>query len=228
LKILIAGASGGIGSFLAKKFSEKGFQVFGTYNSHSPMKDLPYEMTKVDVTQELEIETWINNVANTSDKLCLIYCIGNNYNCMSHKAESNQWIEVINTNLIGAHLVIRYILPYMREKKFGRIILFSSIVPQIGVPGTSAYSASKSGLWGLCKAVAAENTAYGVTINTINLGYFDIGMIKDVPIEYLNKILDTIPMKRLGNPENILLTVEYLIANDYITGSQINLNGGLY
>ena len=228
MKILIAGASGGIGSFLAKKFSEKGFQVFGTYNSHSPMKDLPYEMTKVDVTQELEIETWINNVANTSDKLCLIYCIGNNYNCMSHKAESNQWIEVINTNLIGAHLVIRYILPYMREKKFGRIILFSSIVPQIGVPGTSAYSASKSGLWGLCKAVAAENTAYGVTINTINLGYFDIGMIKDVPIEYLNKILDTIPMKRLGNPENILLTVEYLIANDYITGSQINLNGGLY
>ena len=228
MKILIAGASGGIGSFLAKKFSEKGFQVFGTYNSHSPMKDLPYEMTKVDVTQELEIETWINNVANTSDKLCLIYCIGNNYNCMSHKAESNQWIEVINTNLIGAHLVIRYILPYMRGKKFGRIILFSSIVPQIGVPGTSAYSASKSGLWGLCKAVAAENTAYGVTINTINLGYFDIGMIKDVPIEYLNKILDTIPMKRLGDPENILLTVEYLIANDYITGSQINLNGELY
>ncbi len=228
MKILIAGASGGIGKFLAEKFCNKGFQVYGTYNSHPPMKDLAYKMTKVDVNKESDIESWINNVANSSDRLCLIYSAGINYNCFSHKAEMNKWIEVIKVNLIGAQFVLKHILHIMRKNKFGRIILFSSVVPQIGVAGTSAYSASKAGLWGLCKAVASENATYGITINTINLGYFNIGMIKDVPPEYLDKIVDTIPMKKLGYPENILRTVEYLIANDYITGSQINLNGGLY
>ena len=228
MKILIAGASGGMGKFLAEKFSDKGFQVYGTYNSHPPMKDLAYKMIKVDVTQESDVESWINNVAISSDKLCLVYSAGINYNCFSHKAEMNKLIEVIKVNLIGAQFALKHILPIMRKNKFGRIILFSSVVPQIGVPGTSAYSASKAGLWGLCKAVALENAAYGITINTINLGYFDIGMIKDVPTEYLDKIVDTIPMKNLGDPENILRTVEYLMNTDYITGCQINLNGGLY
>ena len=228
MKILIAGASGGIGKYLAEQFSEKGFEVFGTYNSHPPKQNLKYKMDKVDVTKEPEIEEWINNVANCSDELSFIYCVGLNYNCITHKAETDKWLEVINTNLIGAQLSLKHILPLMRNKRYGRIILFSSVVPQIGVPGTSAYSSSKAGLWGLTKTVAIENATYGITINTVNLGYFDIGMIKDVPTELLNKIINTIPMEKLGDPINILQTVEYLIATDYITGSQINLNGGLY
>jgi len=228
LKILIAGASGGIGKYLAEQFSEKGFEVFGTYNSHPPKQNLKYKMDKVDVTKESEIEEWINNVANCSDELSFIYCVGLNYNCITHKAETDKWLEVINTNLIGAQLSLKHILPLMRNKRYGRIILFSSVVPQIGVPGTSAYSSSKAGLWGLTKTVAIENATYGITINTVNLGYFDIGMIKDVPTDLLNKIINSIPIGKLGDPVNILKTVEYLIATDYITGSQINLNGGLY
>ena len=228
MKILIAGASGGIGKYLAEQFSEKGFEVFGTYNSHPPKQNLKYKMDKVDVTKEPEIEEWINNVANCSDELSFIYCVGLNYNCITHKAETDKWLEVINANLIGAQLSLKHILPLMRNKRYGRIILFSSVVPQIGVPGTSAYSSSKAGLWGLTKTVAIENATYGITINTVNLGYFDIGMIKDVPTDLLNKIINSIPIGRLGDPVNILKTVEYLIATDYITGSQINLNGGLY
>jgi len=228
LKILIAGASGGIGKYLAEQFSEKGFEVFGTYNSHPPKQNLKYKMDKVDVTKESEIEEWINNVANCSDELSFIYCVGLNYNCITHKAETDKWLEVINTNLIGAQLSLKHILPLMRNKRYGRIILFSSVVPQIGVPGTSAYSSSKAGLWGLTKTVAIENATYGITINTVNLGYFDIGMIKDVPTEFLNKIINSIPMGKLGDPVNILKTVEYLISADYISGNQINLNGGLY
>ena len=228
MKILIAGASGGIGKYLAEQFSEKGFEVFGTYNSHPPKQNLKYKMDKVDVTKEPEIEEWINNVANCSDELSFIYCVGLNYNCITHKAETDKWLEVINTNLIGAQLSLKHILPLMRNKRYGRIILFSSVVPQIGVPGTSAYSSSKAGLWGLTKTVAIENATYGITINTVNLGYFDIGMIKDVPTDLLNKIINSIPIGKLGDPVNILKTVEYLIATDYITGSQINLNGGLY
>ena len=228
LKILIAGASGGIGKFLANEFSKQGFAVYGTYNTHPPQRNLTYQMDKVDITQEYEVEKWINDVADTLDELCFIYCVGLNYNCITHKTETDRWLEVIKANLIGAQFAVKHILPLMREKRYGRIILFSSVVPQIGVPGTSAYSASKAGLWGLTKTVAIENATYGITINTVNLGYFDIGMIKDVPTELLNKIINSIPMEKLGDPINILKTVEYLIATDYITGSQINLNGGLY
>ena len=228
LKILIAGASGGIGKFLANEFSKQGFAVYGTYNIHPPQRNLTYQMNKVDITQESEVEKWINDVADTLGELCFIYCVGLNYNCITHKTETDRWLEVINANLIGAQLSLKHTLPLMRKKRYGRVILFSSVVPQIGVPGTSAYSASKAGLWGLTKTVAIENATYGITINTVNLGYFDIGMIKDVPTELLNKIINSIPMEKLGDPINILKTVEYLIATDYITGSQINLNGGLY
>jgi len=115
----------------------------------------------------------------------------------------------------------------MRKRGFGRIILLSSVVPQIGVPGTSAYAASKAALWGLSKAVSKENARYGITINTINLGYFNVGMIRDVPSEVLDRIVSSIPMARLGHPDTILQTVEYLLSVDYMTGSQIDLNGGL-
>ena len=73
-----------------------------------------------------------------------------------------------------------------------------------------------------------ENAKYGITVNTVNLGYFDIGLIQEVPSEVLAEIIDRIPMARLGDPSNILNAVKFLIDSDYITGSQINLNGGLY
>jgi len=226
LKILIAGASGGIGKYLAEQFCNK-HEVFGTYKSRKPSVDCSYSMAKVDVTNEAEVFTWVEKVCCPEDELALIYCVGVNYNCMMHKSESERWKDVIDSNLIGVQHLLRHVLPIMRENSFGRIVLLSSVVPQIGIPGTSAYAASKAALWGLSKAVAKENAKYGITINTINLGYFDIGMIQDVPPEMLDKIVKGIPMARLGDPANILKTVEYLLSVDYMTGSQIDLNGGL-
>ena len=226
MKILIAGASGGIGKFLAKELCQD-HDVYGSYNSRRPMSNLSYGMTKVDISIESEVSSWIDDVCKTGDDLALIYCIGVNYNCMMHKTESDRWEEVIESNLIGVQSVLRHILPRMRERRFGRIVLLSSVVPQMGVPGTSAYSASKSALWGLSKAVAKENAKHGITINTINLGYFDIGMIQDVPSEILEQIKQGIPMGKLGKPMNILRAVEFILEADYLTGSIIDLNGGL-
>lgn len=227
MKILTAGASGGIGGYLATQLSEK-YEVIGTYNSRQPKNDLQYHMSKVDITDEHEVASWIDQVCSAEDELTLIYCVGANYNCMMHKTDSSHWKNVIESNLIGVQHLLRHLLPLMRQRKFGRIVLLSSVVPQMGVPGTSAYAASKAALWGLSKAVAKENANHGITINTINLGYFDIGMIKDVPSEMLNQIISTIPMARLGHPDNILKTVEYILSADYLTGSQIDLNGGLF
>jgi acetoacetyl-CoA reductase/3-oxoacyl-[acyl-carrier protein] reductase len=227
LKILIAGASGGIGKYLAERLCQD-HEVYGSYNSRRPMSNISYGMTKVNVSIESEVSSWIDDVCKTGDDLALIYCIGVNYNCMMHKTESDRWEEVIESNLIGVQRVIRHILPRMRERRFGRIVLLSSVVPQMGVPGTSAYSASKSALWGLSKAVAKENAKYGITINTINLGYFDIGMIHDVPPEMLEQITQSIPVGRLGDPVNILKAVEFILGTDYLTGTGIDINGGLF
>jgi acetoacetyl-CoA reductase/3-oxoacyl-[acyl-carrier protein] reductase len=115
----------------------------------------------------------------------------------------------------------------MRNDNFGRVINFSSVVAQKGIPGTSAYAASKSALWGMAKALAVENGNKNITINNINLGYFNVGMIEQVPENILQDIIKSIPAQRLGNPEEILSLVNLIINNGYLNGASIDLNGGM-
>jgi NAD(P)-dependent dehydrogenase (short-subunit alcohol dehydrogenase family) len=227
VKFLIAGASGGIGKYLADALS-KDYQVFGTYHSRKPKDNPSYQLDMIDINDEALVSSWIENTCKIGDNIVFVYCIGINYNVMMHKSDINEWSKVIGANLMGVPSCLRSMLPIMRQTGFGRIILLSSVVPQIGVSGTSAYSASKAALWGLSKSVARENAKHGITINTINLGYFDIGMIKDVPEKAMSQIITSIPVGHLGNPQNILKTVEFIVSADYLTGTTIDLNGGLY
>jgi NAD(P)-dependent dehydrogenase (short-subunit alcohol dehydrogenase family) len=96
------------------------------------------------------------------------------------------------------------------------------------VPGASAYAASKAGLWGLIRSIAIENARKGITINNLNLGYYSLGMIKEVPREYQDILKKRIPTGDFGDPENILKTIKLLIETDYINGASIDINGGLY
>lgn len=228
MHILITGASKGIGKYLAEQLSVENNQVFGTYFRTAPVVKSVYHMHQVDISNERQLADWIKVASGNSDSLALINCAGMNYNAMLHKSNTDDWIEVLDINLKAAYLMMKLILPIMRKKGFGRIIHLASVVPQIGVAGTSAYSASKSALWGLARAAAAENAKYGITVNTLNLGYFNIGMIEEVPPDILASIIDRIPLGKLGDPLNILNAVRFLLSSDYITGSQINLNGGLY
>jgi acetoacetyl-CoA reductase/3-oxoacyl-[acyl-carrier protein] reductase len=116
----------------------------------------------------------------------------------------------------------------MRKSNYGRIINFSSVVAQTGIPGTSAYAASKAGLWGLTKAVAAENASKGITINNLNLGYFQIGMGEEISPEMRNKLIEKIPVNEFGEPESIYNAVNFLIENSYINGASLDINGGLF
>lgn len=158
----------------------------------------------------------------------LINCAGINYNCFAHKCDINKWVEVINTNLIGSFNTIRALLPYMREQNFGRIINFSSIVAQTGAIGASAYGASKAGLWGLTKTIAKENGIKNVTINNLNIGYFDIGIISEVPEDYQEYLKTQIPSANFGDPVEIYKVIKYLIESEYVNGASIDINGGLY
>ncbi len=226
--ILITGASKGIGKYLMKKFQDSGNEVLGTYNTTLPNRNSLSFLSKVDITNYSEVKKWVDQSTNEKEKIILINCAGTNYNSFAHKADIDKWKKVIDVNLIGSFNVINLVLPIMREQRFGRIINLSSIVAQKGIPGTSAYAASKSALWGLTKSIANENAKKGITINNLNLGYFNIGMIKEVPEGFLTIMKKEIPTGELGSPDNIFSAVNFLIESDYTTGTSIDINAGLF
>lgn len=224
--IIISGASKGIGNYLFKTFKEQYIEVIGLYNSTKP-DFFTEDFYQLDIRNYKEVEQVITPLISKADSLVLINCAGTNYNSFAHKSDPEKWKEVIETNLIGTYNLIRSVLPRMREINHGRIINFSSVVAVKGTPGVSAYAATKSAFWGMSKSIAIENANKNITINSINLGYTILGMIKEVPKPYLEVIKNEIPMKRLCNPDEILSTVNFLIHTAYITGESFNVNGGL-
>ena len=118
----------------------------------------------------------------------------------------------------------------MRLSKWGRVIFFSSIVAQTGVPGTVAYSGSKSALFGLTRTLAAELAAHDITVNCISPGYMNEGMIREIPDSLHEQIIDKTPIKKLSDTTSIVKLVELLLSEDAnsITGQVLSVNGGLY
>lgn len=226
--IIITGASKGIGRYLFARFRNEGEDVIGTYNSTFPEGLDKSSLQKVNIVDEQEV---LNFFANNTDRLTnirLINCAGINYNCFAHKSDIKKWRDTIDVNLIGTFCMIRSALIPMRSQNFGRIINIASVVAQKGVPGTSAYAASKAALWGMVKAIAQENASKGITINNLNLGYFNIGMIDDVPPEIQDQIRKNIPINnQFGDPDNIYQAIKFIFNAPYLTGSSIDINGGL-
>ena len=209
MKIII-GASGGIGGKLWWHYEEYE-DVIGTYYTNDPV-DL--NIIPLDITHTDEINAFAESV-DLDDELCLINCSGMNYNSMAHKANIDKWVTTLIVNLVGPFDVIRAFLPHMRKHNYGRIINMSSVVAQMGVMGTSAYAASKAGLWGMTKAIAAENKDKGITINNLNLGYMDAGMALKLPVD------------KRGSIDNIINAIDFLVDSDFVTGTSIDINGGL-
>lgn len=228
MDILITGASNGIGKLLSNYFASKGFHVYGTFNLTKTEDQPGITMCKVDVSDYKQVERWIQSLPLSDRKVVLINAAGVTYNAFAHKADPEKWLEVIKVNLLGSFNTIRAALPIMRATGYGRIINISSVVAHLGVPGTSAYAASKAALWGLSKSIAVENATKGITVNSLDLGYFNIGMIKSVPEEIQKEIIKKIPIQTFGDPDNIVNAVEFLMNSNYTTGENININGGLY
>lgn len=220
---LITGASKGIGKYLRDRLLHNGFETAGT--CRTTVDDA--SLAKVDVSDYSQVQNWINNIEDRLDKIVLINCAAINQNGFTHKTDPDEWKNVINVNLLGTYNVIRALLPIMRRQRYGRIINFSSVVAQVATPGVSAYAASKAALWGLTRSVAAENAKMGITINCLNLGYFDIGIIREVPAVFLDEVKKRIPSATLGDPEHIYRTIKYIVETPYINGTSIDLSAGM-
>jgi NAD(P)-dependent dehydrogenase (short-subunit alcohol dehydrogenase family) len=225
--IIITGITGGIGNYLFNMFFNMGEKVIGTYHITKPEGKQYINCFQLDITDNDKVETFIREITPELKNVTLINCAGISYNSFAHKSDLEEWTKVIDVNLTGTFYMIRSILPAMREQQFGRIINLSSIVAQTGVMGTSAYAASKAGLNGMIKSIALENAQKSITINNINLGYFKVGMINTVPAEMQEKIKSKIAVHEFGDPENLLKTIQFIRETPYLTGSFIDLNGGL-
>jgi NAD(P)-dependent dehydrogenase (short-subunit alcohol dehydrogenase family) len=225
--ILITGITGGIGNYLYNAFLKRGENVIGTYHVTKPEGEQYKNCFQLDISDNEQVEEFAKNVSSQLHQITLINCAGISYNAFAHKSDAKEWANVIDVNLTGTFYLIRSILPFMREQQFGRIINFSSVVAQTGVVGTSAYAASKAGLNGMIKSIALENAQKSITINNINLGYFKVGMINTVPKEIQEKIKLKIAVNEFGDPENVLKTIQFIRETPYLTGSFIDLNGGL-
>lgn len=118
MKVVITGASRGIGHFLFKKMTEEGYEAYGNYNSTEPFNNIKAKLSKVDITDSGQVIKWIDSIVSSEDKLVLINAAGSNYNAMAHKADIEKWKRLIDVNLVGTFGMINALLPYMREKAF--------------------------------------------------------------------------------------------------------------
>jgi acetoacetyl-CoA reductase len=163
-----------------------------------------------------QIDVLVNNAGITRDTTM-------------RRMTDDQFGEVVETNLVGTHRVTKAVLEPMCEQGFGRIISVSSFVGQLGNYGQANYAATKGGLIAWTKTLAFEVARYGVTVNCVCPGFIDTDMLRGVPEHVLERLLARIPLARFGDPDEIARGVVYLVRDgDYITGSCLNINGGLY
>lgn len=238
---LITGASGALGGQLSRYLADKNYNVVLHYNSHPErIEELAKEIekfeveflkVKADISKEAPVENMFSLVEKEFGKLdVLINMAGIHIDKPLWKLPLEDWKKVIDVNLTGTFLCSKYAIPLMRKENFGRIINIASVVGQRGEFGTSSYAASKSGLFGLTKTLAREVVKFNILTNTVALGYFSVGMTKDVPPEIQERLLNNTLMNRFGKPEELCSLIYYLASDNsaFITGQIIGINGGYY
>jgi len=232
-RVLISGASGGLGIAIAQQLLLEGHFVVLVANKNSERLEKMItafpsqtQLLQVDLSDE-------SNWENLGDRIgcidILINAIGVSSAGMSWKIPQNEWKRVFQMNVDVPFRLAQLVIPNMREKQFGRIVFFSSVVAQKGITGTASYSASKSALIGLTRTLSVELIAAGITVNCIAPGYIEAGMIHELTHDFKEKIIGQIPAGSLGSTQNICNAVSFLAdeKSDYITGQVISLNGGL-
>lgn len=232
---VVTGGTRGIGAAVSKALKAAGYAVAATYRANDEAAEkfkaeTGVHVYKWNVTNYDECAAGLGRIAKDLGPVdILVNNAGVTKDGMFHKMTPDQWYSVINTNLNSLFNMCRPVIEGMRERGFGRIINISSVNGQKGQMGQTNYSASKAGDIGFTKALALENANKGVTVNVICPGYIATEMVKAVPQDVLDKsILPQIPMRRLGEPEEVARCVLFLAADDasFITGSTLSANGG--
>jgi acetoacetyl-CoA reductase len=234
---VVTGGTRGIGAAISRALHAADYKVAAVYAGNDEAAAKFKDATGIGVYKwnVASYEACIDGVTKVAADLGPVEVLVNNAgitrDTMFHKMKPEQWLDVINTNLVSLFNMCRPVIEGMRARKFGRIINISSINGQKGQIGQTNYSAAKAGEIGFTKALAQENARAGVTVNAICPGYINTEMVQAVPKDVLEKaVLPLIPVSRLGEPEEIARCVLFLAADDagFITGSTLSANGGQF
>ena len=236
----VTGGMGGIGTAICQRLHKEGFKVIAGcgpsrdfvkwlgeqkaqgYSFYASVGNVADWQSTVDafsksVAEHGAIDVLVNNAGITKDRMFL-------------KMSPDDWKTVIDTNLNSMFNVTKQVVPGMVEKGWGRIVQISSVNVEKGQAGQTNYSAAKAGMHGFTMALAQEVASKGVTVNTVSPGYIGTDMVRAIKPEILEKIVATIPVKRLGTPEEIGSIVAWLSGEDsgFTTGADFSCNGGLH
>ena len=234
--ILITGASGGIGNALVKKFVTLGGNVLGTGTKTEKLdmikKQCPnIKVKKFDISEHSRIEEFIDNVVLELGRLdILINNAGTNVDNLSLRMKDDEWKKLIDINLTSTFLLYKHAIKKMLKSKFGRIVNITSIVGHTGNTGQSNYAASKAGIIGMSKSLAAEYAKKDITVNCVSPGFIVSDMTMNIAEKVKLYLTSKIPMGKLGTGEDVSNCVAFLSSDQasYITGETIHVNGGMY
>jgi len=233
---LVTGGTRGIGRGIAVELQRAGLRVAANYRGNeSAARQFQGETGiatfKWDVSDFAECA---QGVADVERALGPIDVLVNNAGIVSdvplHKMTPEQWGSVLGTNLGSMYNMCRHVIAGMRERRFGRIINIGSVNGQKGQYGQVNYAATKAGVIGFTKSLALEGARNGITVNCVAPGYCETDMVAGVRDDILKQIIATIPVGRLGKPEDVARIVAFLARedSDFITGATLSLNGGQY
>ena len=235
-KILITGATGGIGKALVKKFTSLEGNVLATGTKNEKLdllkKKFPeISILKFDISEHSKIEEFIENVNTQLTSLdVVVNNAGIALDNLSLRMKNEEWQKVIDINLTSTFLLCKYAIKKMLKNKYGRIVNIASIVGHTGNIGQANYAASKSGMIGMTKSLAIEYAKKNITLNCVSPGFIQSNMTDKI-LESIKAVLTSkIPMSKLGSGEDVANTVAFLSSDaaSYITGETIHVNGGMY
>jgi len=237
---VVTGASQGIGRACALVLAEAGADVALAARTLQKLECVAREVQglgrralvlELDVANRDSITTGINRVLQELGKVdILVNNAGVTKDNLAMRLKPDDWEAVLRTNLDGAFYCIRAVLPPMIKQRYGRIVNIASVVAQTGNPGQANYVASKAGLIGLTKAIAAEVASRNITVNAVAPGFIATAMTEKLSEAVQQRIMNMVPLGRMGTDRDVAYGVRFLASEEagYITGHVLNINGGMF
>ncbi len=235
-KIIVTGASGGIGNSIVEKLSEKGATILASGTRVEKLEELKSKFSKIkvlkfDISQNDKIEEFIENATKELNGLdCIVNNAGVTQDNLAIRMSIQEWKKVIDINLTSTFLLSKFAIKKMLKNKSGKIVNITSVVGHTGNLGQANYTASKAGIVAMSKSLSLEYAKKNININCISPGFIKTAMTDKIDEKFKEAIISKIPSARLGEANDIANAVLFLTSNlsDYINGETLHVNGGMY
>ena len=236
-KIIVTGASGGIGNSIVKKLSDHGASILATGTKIEKLEELKSKyknisIIKFDISQSDKIEEFIENATTAlgGNLDCIVNNAGSTQDNLAIRMSLDEWKKVIDLNLTATFLLSKFAIKKMLKNRSGKIVNITSVVGHTGNLGQANYTASKAGIVAMSKSLAIEYAKKNLNINCVSPGFIKTAMTDKIDEKFKEIIISKIPSARLGEPDDVANAVLFLVSDqsNYINGETIHVNGGMY